>query len=127
MKIGIPKEIKNNENRVAATPESVRAFRSSGHIVLIETAAGSGSGIPDGEYENAGAQIIDSEAELFDRSDMILKVREPLPPEYDLMKVGRILFAFILPARDPELTRVLMHLYLKSRGIVSNPGGFSIR
>lgn len=108
MIIGIPKEIKNNENRVAATPESVKAFCDSGHGVMVETSAGAGSGIADQEYEHAGGRVLQSEAELFARSDMILKVREPLPPEYELLKEDQILFAFLLPARDPELTSVLM-------------------
>ena len=108
MIVGVPKEIKNNENRVAATPESVKAFCDSGHGVMVETSAGAGSGIADQEYEGAGGRILQSEAELFAQADMILKVREPLPPEYGLLKEDQILFAFLLPARDPELTRVLM-------------------
>ena len=108
MIIGIPKEIKDNENRVAATPESVRAFCEGHHHVIVGASAGAGSGIADEEYEKAGAQIVHSEAELFAEADMLLKVREPLPPEYGLLKENQILFAFILPARDPELTRVLI-------------------
>ena len=108
MIIGIPKEIKDNENRVAATPESVKAFSDSDHYVMVETSAGVGSGVTDREYEDAGGQIIRSRVELFARADMILKVREPLPPEYELLKENQILFAFILPARDRELTQVLM-------------------
>lgn len=108
MIIGIPKEIKDNENRVAATPESVEAFYDSNHHVMVEASAGAGSGIVDREYEDAGGQITRSSAELFARADMILKVREPLPPEYELLKEDQILFAFILPARDRELTQVLM-------------------
>jgi alanine dehydrogenase len=108
MIVGVPNEIKNNENTVAATPESVKAFCDSGHRVMIETSAGAGSGIADQEYESAGGRILQSRTELFARADMILKVREPLPPEYRLLKEGQILFAFLLPARDPELTSVLM-------------------
>jgi len=108
MIIGIPREIKDNENRVGATPESVKAFCNSHHSVMVEASAGAGSGIADEDYEKAGGQIIDNKAKLFAQADMILKVREPLPPEYDLLKEDQILFAFILPARDKELTRVLM-------------------
>ena len=108
MIIGIPREIKDNENRVGATPESVRTFCDSGHRVMVEASAGSGSGIADEDYAEAGGQITRSKAELFAQADMILKVREPLPSEYGLLRENQILFAFILPARNAELTRVLM-------------------
>ncbi|MHC4464463.1 MAG: alanine dehydrogenase, partial [Planctomycetota bacterium] len=93
---------------MAATPESVRVFCDSSHHVMVESSAGVGSGIADQEYEDAGGQIMRSRADLFAQADMILKVREPLPPEYELLKENQILFAFILPARDRELTQVLM-------------------
>jgi alanine dehydrogenase len=109
MIIGIPKEVKNNENRVGATPDSVRAFCKSQHRVLVETFAGLGSGISDEEYQRAGARIVNSKAELYSEAEMILKVREPLPLEYELLRKDQILFAFILLERDPELTRILTH------------------
>ena len=108
MIIGIPREIKDNENRVGTTPESVKAFCDSQHQVMVEASAGAGSGITDEEYAEAGAQIMQSREELFAQADMIQKVREPLPPEFGLLKENQILFAFILPARDSELSRVLI-------------------
>jgi len=108
MIIGIPKEIKDNENRVGATPGSVKAFCDSQHSVMVEASAGVGSGITDHDYAEAGAEIMDSRDELFSQAEMIVKVREPLPPEFDLLQEDQILFAFILPARDSELTRVLL-------------------
>ena len=108
MIIGIPREIKDNENRVGATPESVKALCDSQHKVMVEASAGTGSGITDQEYAEAGAQIMQSREELFAQADMIQKVREPLPPEFGLLKENQILFAFILPARDSELSRVLI-------------------
>ena len=108
MIIGIPREIKNNENRVGATPESVKAFCDSRHSVMVEASAGAGSGVTDAEYAEAGAEIMRSREELFANANMIQKVREPLPPEYDLLQEDQILFAFILPARDSELSRTLI-------------------
>ena len=94
---------------MGATPESVKAFCDHDHRVIIEASAGAGSGIADQEYEKAGGQIISNRAKLFAQADMILKVREPLPPEYDLLRIGQILFAFILPERNPKLTQVLLN------------------
>jgi len=108
MIIGVPREIKNNENRVGATPESVQALCDSGHRVLIEASAGTGSGIADEEYAAAGGKIVRDKGYLSAQAEMILKVREPQPPEYDLLREDQILFAFILPARGPELSRVMM-------------------
>lgn len=108
MIIGIPKEIKDNENRVGATAASVKAFCEAQHSVLVETSAGVGSGITDEDYAAAGAKIIKLKSDLYAQSDMIVKVREPLPPEFDLLEKDQILFAFILPARDAELSSVLI-------------------
>jgi len=108
MIIGVPKEIKNNENRVAITPAGVEALVSAGHKVVIENNAGLGSGITNEEYEKAGAEILPTPADVFAAADMIMKVKEPLPPEYPLFKEGQILFTYLHLAPEPELTRALM-------------------
>ncbi len=108
MIIGVPKEIKNNENRVALTPAGVEAFRKSGHQVVIEHNAGVGSGITDEEYIAAGASILATPAEVFEASDMIMKVKEPLPAEYGLFKNGQLLFTYLHLAPEPELTKALL-------------------
>ncbi|GAB6158428.1 alanine dehydrogenase [Desulfotomaculum varum] len=108
MIIGVPKEIKNNENRVAITPAGVHAMVSNGHQVIIEQRAGLGSGITDEDYMAAGAQLVDTAKELFERADMIMKVKEPLPPEYDLFKEGQVLFTYLHLAPEPALTRALL-------------------
>ncbi|WP_407308372.1 alanine dehydrogenase [Desulfosporosinus sp. SB140] len=107
MLIGVPKEIKNNENRVAITPAGVHAFTLTGHQVVVEKSAGEGSGITDEEYVAAGAQILDSAADVWN-ADMIIKVKEPLAPEYDYFKPGQILFTYLHLANELELTKALM-------------------
>jgi len=107
MIIGVPKEIKNNENRVAITPAGVHAFVLAGHKVLVEKAAGEGSGILDNEYIVAGAKIMDSAADVW-AADMIIKVKEPLHSEYGYFKNGQILFTYLHLAPELELTQVLM-------------------
>lgn len=108
MIIGVPKEIKNNENRVAITPAGVAAFVKIGHQVLLQDHAGVGSGIGNEDYIQAGAGIVATAKEVFAGSDMIIKVKEPLPPEYDLIQEGQILFTYLHLAPEPELTRVLL-------------------
>lgn len=108
MIIGVPKEIKNNENRVAITPAGVTDFVKHGHTVYIENNAGVGSGIPNQEYTKAGAQILDTAKEVFDIADMIIKVKEPLASEYDLFKEGQILFTYLHLAPAFELTKALL-------------------
>lgn len=107
MLIGIPKEIKNNESRVAITPAGVHAFTLTGHQVVVEKCAGEGSGITDQEYINAGAQILDSAEEVWN-ADMVIKVKEPLAPEYAYFKPGQILFTYLHLANEPELTKALI-------------------
>jgi alanine dehydrogenase len=107
MKIGIPKEIKNNENRVAITPAGVDAFVKAGHPVLIETNAGSGSGFTDEDYAAAGATILHRAADVWANADMIMKVKEPLPSEYGYFRDGLILFTYLHLAAEPELAREL--------------------
>ena len=108
MKIGIPKEIKPQENRVGMTPAGVRALTSAGHQVCVETSAGAGSGFADEEYKAVGAQIVASPAEIFAAAEMVVKVKEPLPPEYGLLREKQILFTYLHLAPEPELTKELL-------------------
>ncbi|HET9014498.1 MAG TPA: alanine dehydrogenase [Thermomicrobiaceae bacterium] len=108
MIIGVPKEIKDNENRVSTTPGGVHEYVSRGHQVLVERSAGVGSGFSDDEYARAGASIVATHAEVFARADMIVKVKEPILPEYDLMRSGQILYTYLHLAAEEQLTRVLM-------------------
>lgn len=108
MIIGVPKEIKNNENRVAITPAGVEAMCKAGHTVIVEFNAGMGSGISDKEYQAAGATIIKSAKDVFAQADMIIKVKEPIAAEYDLFKTGQILFTYLHLAPEPELTKALL-------------------
>jgi len=107
MIIGVPKEIKSNEARVAITPAGVQSLTQRGHKLLIETGAGVGSGISDEAYQAAGAEIL-PRASVFNDSEMIVKVKEPLPEEYNLFKKGQVLFTYLHLAREPELTRMLL-------------------
>ncbi|MDD4765855.1 MAG: alanine dehydrogenase, partial [Atribacterota bacterium] len=109
MIIGIPKEIKNNENRVAITPAGVRAFTQSGHKVLVQKAAGLGSGISDREYSDAGASIQDTAEKVFGQSDMIMKVKEPMPVEYPMIKPGQIVSTYFHFAASLELTEGMVN------------------
>lgn len=108
MIIGVPKEIKDKEYRVALTPAGVDVLTKAGHKVIIENGAGIGSGLSDEEYIKAGAEIVDNAQELFKQSDMIIKVKEPLPQEYPLLRKDQILFTFLHLAPVPELTKALM-------------------
>ena len=108
MIIGIPKEIKDKEFRVAIVPAGVLKLAESGHTVLVESSAGLGSGIPDQEYEAAGAKVVLDAESLYRRAEMVLKVKEPLEPEYEYMRPGLILFTYLHLAPMPELTRILL-------------------
>ncbi|RLB00697.1 MAG: alanine dehydrogenase, partial [Deltaproteobacteria bacterium] len=108
MKIGIPREIKRLENRVALIPDGVRLLRDAGHEIYIEKGAGLGAGFKDEDYTKEGAIIAGSHKEVFEVSDMVYKVKEPLPEEYGLLKEGQILYAFLHLAAAGELTRVLL-------------------
>src|SRR5512147_1939334 len=107
MLIGVPKERKIQEYRVALTPEAVRVLAGRGHRVFVEKDAGSGSGIPDGEYKKAGARIVPTEEELFKKAELIVKVKEPLPVEYPLIKEHHTLFCYLHLAADDKLVRAL--------------------
>ncbi len=108
MIIGVPKEIKDNENRIAITPAGVEELKKAGHKVIIETNGGAGSGISDQEFVAAGAQMIPSAKEVFAQADMIMKVKEPLPQEYDYFKPNQILFTYLHLAPVKDLTMALM-------------------
>jgi len=112
MIIGVPKEIKNNENRVAITPAGVEAMCKAGHTVVIEYNAGTGSGISDQEYQAAGATILTSAKDVFAKADMIIKVKEPIAAEYGLFKTGQILFTYLHLAPEPELTKALLEKHI---------------
>jgi len=107
MIIGVPREIKNNENRVAMTPASVYTLVSFGHQVVIETNAGIGSGFTDESYRQAGAVIVDTPEQAW-ACDMVMKVKEPLESEYEFFKEGLVLFTYLHLAAEPKLTKVLM-------------------
>lgn len=108
MIIGVPKEIKNHEYRVALVPSGVHALVENGHKVLVERNAGKGSGISDKEYLKAGALIQKTADEVFQEAEMIVKVKEPLPAEYELLQQGQILFTYLHLAPAPELTMALL-------------------
>jgi alanine dehydrogenase len=107
MIIGIPKEIKEHEYRVSATPDGVEGLVKEGHRLIVERSAGSGSGFSDDDYLQAGAEISDRR-EVFAASELIIKVKEPLPEEYDLLKEGQALFTFLHLASNPELLKILL-------------------
>lgn len=108
MIIGVPKEIKSDEDRVALTPAGVQAFNAEGHKVLVQEGAGLGSGITDEIYESAGAELVADPSQIYQRAEMILKVKEPLPQEYPLLRENQILLTYLHLASEPELTRVLI-------------------
>jgi len=108
MIVGVPREIKDHEYRVAVLPAAVYQLTKHGHQVLVERGAGAGAGYPDAGYVEAGATLLDSHAEVFARADLIVKVKEPLPSEYPLLKPGQILFTYLHLAASRELTEALM-------------------
>ena len=113
MIVGILKEIKAEENRVSMTPAGAEVMVQNGHTLLFEKNAGLGSGFEDAAYEAAGAEIIETPKEIFDRADMVMHVKEPLPPEYDLIRDGQIVFTYLHLAAAEELT----HALIKSNAI----------
>jgi len=113
MIIGVPREIKNNENRVALTPAGVISFVNAGHRVLIEKDAGLGSGFTNEDYAQAGAEIIEDVKKVWE-ADMVMKVKEPLPEEYDYFREGLILFTYLHLAAEPQLAKAL-----KEKGVLA--------
>ncbi|MBV9210388.1 MAG: alanine dehydrogenase [Acidobacteria bacterium] len=108
MIVGLPKEIKDNEYRVGLTPAGVRALTDAGHKVIVERSAGEGSGFEDGLYERAGATLLDSADDVWAQGDMIVKVKEPIAPEYPRMREGQLLFTYLHLAPDPKQTEALL-------------------
>jgi alanine dehydrogenase len=108
MLIGVPKEVKDHEFRVSVTPAGVREYRAHGHQVLVQRSAGEGSGFADRQYAAAGAEVVDSAAEVFDRAEMIVKVKEPIPVEYDLLRPEQVLFTYLHLAANAPLTYALV-------------------
>jgi alanine dehydrogenase len=106
--VGLPKEIKDNEYRVGLTPAGVRALSDSDHQVIVERSAGEGSGFEDSLYQRAGAQIIDTADDVWAKADMIVKVKEPIAPEYPGMREGQLLFTYLHLAPDRKLTEQLI-------------------
>src|SRR4051812_2532435 len=108
MIVGLPKEIKKNEYRLGLVRAGVKALVDAGHKVLVERSAGEGSGIPDAEYERAGAGFLDTADEVWAAAEMIVKVKEPIEPEYARMRERQILYTYLHLAPDPRLTQVLL-------------------
>lgn len=108
MIVATPKEIKDHEYRVGMVPAGVQAFVGHGHAVLIEAGAGKGSGIEDADYRAAGAEIVPTAEEVWERADMVVKVKEPLPSEYGLIREGQILYTYLHLAPAADLTRALI-------------------
>ena len=108
MKIGIPKEIKNNENRVGMTPDGAAELVKHGHEVFVQHTAGEGSGFADAAYEKVGAKILPTIEAVYDVAEMIIKVKEPIKPEYPLLKHGQLVFTYFHLACDLELTEAMV-------------------
>jgi alanine dehydrogenase len=108
MVVGVPKEIKLQEHRVGMTPAGVRSLVEDGHRVLVQREAGTGSGLDDAHYQQAGAILVDDPAELFAAAELVVKVKEPLPAEYPLLRPGQLLFTFLHLAAAPSLAKALI-------------------
>ena len=130
MKIGIPKEIKNNENRVGMTPAGVSELVKHGHEVFVQHTAGEGSGFSDDDYLSVGASIVPTIEETYAVADMIIKVKEPIEPEYKLVKRGQLLFTYFHFACDRELTEAMIEsggVCLAYETVQLNNGALSFR
>lgn len=114
MLVGIPKEIKDNENRVSTTPAGVAEYVARGHQVIVERSAGVDSGFADAEYEQAGAELVGTNEEVYARSELLAKVKEPTAAEYELLRENQILYAYLHLAADEVLTRTLMERQVTS-------------
>jgi alanine dehydrogenase len=114
MTIGVPKEIKRHEYRVGMTPDDARSYVAHGHAVVVQESAGVGSGYEDAEYAQHGAEIVGTPEEVFGKADLIVKVKEPLPEEFDLFHEGQILYTYLHLAANVPLAKALME-----RGVVA--------
>ncbi len=108
MTVGIPKEIKGQEYRVALLPSAAYQLIKRGHRVVVERSAGTGAGYPDADYDSAGATLVSDHNAVFDQADLIIKVKEPQPSEYPLLRSGQILFTYLHLAANPTLTEALI-------------------
>ncbi len=108
MRVGVPTEIKPDEYRVALTPTGVRELVDAGHEVFVQSGAGEGSAIDDARYADQGATIVAEADAVFDAAELIVKVKEPQPPEVEMLRPGQTLFTYLHLAPDPELTRGLV-------------------
>jgi alanine dehydrogenase len=108
MIVGLPKEIKNNENRVALTPAGAKELILRGHTVYVQKTAGAGSGFSDTDYETAGATLLPTIEDVYKAAEMIIKVKEPIEPEYELVRKGQLLFTYFHFASEEKLTRAMM-------------------
>src|ERR1043165_5908416 len=109
MIIGVPKEIKGQEYRVALLPSAAYQLIKRGHQVYVEHGAGAGAGYPDADYANAGATLVADHAGVFEKADMVVKVKEPQPSEYSLLRPGQILFTYLHLAASRSLTDALLN------------------
>jgi alanine dehydrogenase len=114
MIIGVPKEIKISENRVGLTEAGVKQLTKEGHTIVIQKDAGLGSRISNEDYAQAGAKIVDSASDVYSKADMIMKVKEPLPDEYPLLRENQILYTYLHLAAEPKLTKVLTERKVKA-------------
>ena len=112
--VGVPKEIKDMEGRVSMQPDGVAELVHHGHDVVVQAGAGKGSGFSDGEYDEAGARVVDGPDEVFEAADLIVKVKEPVPEEYDRFREGQQLFTYLHLAADKGLTEFLMERKINS-------------
>src|SRR5688572_11916518 len=108
MIIGVPREIKEQEHRVALLPSAAYQLIKRGHKVIVERKAGAGAGYPDEDYEKAGATLVEDHAAVFAQAELIVKVKEPLPAEYPLLRKGQVLFTYLHLAPNRVLTKALM-------------------
>src|SRR6266545_3069706 len=125
MQVGIPRELKDHEYRVAITPIGVHELVGLGHEVLVEHDAGTGSSISDDEYTAAGARIVDDPDELWGSVDLVLKVKEPIPEEYQRMRSGQVLFTYLHLAASRELTEALLKSGVAAARVVVLGGGMA--
>ena len=116
MLIGVPTEIKADEQRVSLTPAGAAAFHTHGHRVIVQSRAGVGSGFTDREYREAGALIVRAPSEVWGRADMVLKVKEPQPTEFRYLQPGKILFTYLHLAPDKRLARELVKRHVSALG-----------
>src|ERR1043166_6797565 len=107
MIVGVPKEVKDQEYRVALLPSAAYQLIKRGHSVVVERSAGAGSGYPDGDYEQAGAKLVDGHGAVFEQAELIVKVKEPQPSEYPLLRRGQVLFTYLHLAANKPLTEAL--------------------